>query len=149
MTTMDILRPYEAQMIADRRWLHEHPELSGQETQTIDYIVKALEEMGLSIHIIPDGGVIAYIRGNKSGKTVMLRADIDALPIQEPTHNLSKERVCVSENDGVMHACGHDAHTAVLLTAGEVLNANKEELNGDVLLVFERGEEGGTNIWKI
>lgn len=150
---MDILNAVEnlyPKMVERRRHIHRHPELSTKEDQTCAYIMEQLTEAGIEEVInIPDGGVIAYIRGNKSGKTVMLRADIDALPIQEPTYNLSKERVCVSENDGVMHACGHDAHTAMLLTAGEVLNANKEELNGDVLLVFERGEEGGGNIWKI
>ena len=67
MNTLDLIRPYEAQMIADRRWLHEHPELSGQETQTIAYIVKAMEELGLSIHIIPNGGVIGVLNEKAEG----------------------------------------------------------------------------------
>ena len=143
MTTMDILRPYEAQMIADRRWLHEHPELSGQETQTMDYIVKALEEMGLSIHIIPDGGVIGVLNERAEGPCVLLRADVDALPVMESEENLVERRCCISKNPGVMHACGHDAHTAMLLAAARALTAIKEDVQGCVLFVFERGEEKG------
>ena len=143
MTTMDILRPYEAQMIADRRWLHEHPELSGQETQTMDYIVKALEEMGLSIHIIPDGGVIGVLNEKAEGPCVLLRADVDALPVMESEENLVERRCCISKNPGVMHACGHDAHTAMLLAAARALTAIKESVQGCVLFVFERGEEKG------
>ncbi|MBP3524481.1 MAG: hypothetical protein J6M56_13040 [Clostridia bacterium] len=84
MNTLDMLRPYEPQMIADRRWLHEHPELSGQETQTLGYIVSALEALGLGIHIVPDGGVIGVLGESKEGPCVLLRADCDALPVQEP-----------------------------------------------------------------
>lgn len=143
MTTMDIVRPYEAQMIADRRWLHEHPELSGQESQTIDYIVKALEELGLGIHIIPNGGVIGVLNEKAEGPCVLLRADIDALPIMESEENLVERRGCISKNPGVMHACGHDAHTAMMLAAARALTAIKENVPGCVLFVFERGEEMG------
>ena len=143
MTTMDRIRLYEEQMIADRRWLHEHPELSGQESQTIDYIVKALEELGLSIHIIPNGGVIGVLNEKAAAPCVLLRADVDALPVMESEENLAECRRCISKNPGVMHACGHDAHTAMMLAAARALTAMKEDVPGCVLFVFERGEEKG------
>ncbi len=143
MTTTDMLRPYEAQMIADRRWLHEHPELSGQETQTMDYITRALEEMGLGIHVIPNGGVIGTLNEKTEGPCVLLRADVDALPVTESPENLAQTRRVISKNLGVMHACGHDAHTAMLLGAARALSAQKDAVPGCVLFVFERGEEKG------
>ena len=143
MNTLDMLRPYEQQMIADRRWLHAHPELSGQETQTLGYIVSALEELGLGIHIVPDGGVIGVLGERKEGPCVLLRADCDALPVQESPTNLQYPRCCVSKNPGVMHACGHDAHMAMLLGAARALAAHSEDVPGRVLFVFERGEEKG------
>ena len=143
---MDILkcvREHEAQMIADRRWMHEHPELSGQERETAGYIVSALKELGLKVHIVPDGGVIGVLNAEAEGPCVLLRADIDALAIEESTENLCMPRVCVSKAPGVMHACGHDAHAAMLLCAARVLAAAKEEVSGCVLFVFEQGEEKG------
>lgn len=133
----------EAQMLAERRYLHANPELSGQETKTADYVVSALEALGMSIHIVPNGGVIGVLNEKKDGPCVLLRADIDALPIQESTQNLKGPRSVVSQNPGVMHACGHDAHTAMLLCAARVLTRMKDELAGSVLFVFERGEEIG------
>jgi len=143
MTMLNLIRPYETQMIADRRWLHEHPELSGQETQTIAYIVKTLEELSLTIHVIPNGGVIGVLNEGAEGPCVLLRADCDALPVQESEENLSQKRCCVSQNPGVMHACGHDAHTAMLLGAARALTAIKDDVSGCVLFVFEQGEEKG------
>ena len=140
---MDILgsvRACEAQMIADRRWMHEHPELSGQERETIGYIVSALKALGLQVHIVPDGGVIGVLNAEVEGPCVLLRADIDALAIEERAENLRMSRVCVSQTQGVMHACGHDAHAAMLLCAARVLAAAKEEVPGCVLFVFEQGE---------
>lgn len=141
MTTLEMLRPFEAQMTADRRWLHEHPELSGCETETLGYIVKALEALHLGIHIVPGGGVIGVL--GEGEPCVLLRADCDALPIQEGPTNLTFPRCCVSQNPGVMHACGHDAHMAMLLGAARALAAHREEIPGCVLFVFERGEEKG------
>lgn len=143
MTTIELLRPYEAQMIADRRWLHAHPELSGQERQTLDYIGRALEEMGLDVHTVPDGGVIGVLNGQADGPCVLLRADVDALPVTENPENLAGQRCCVSQNPGVMHACGHDAHAAMLLGAARALAANRVQVPGCVLFVFEQGEEKG------
>ncbi|MGN0775336.1 MAG: M20 family metallopeptidase [Candidatus Ventricola sp.] len=143
MKTLNMLRPFETQMIADRRWLHEHPELSGEEHQTLAYITSALKALDLHVHVVPDGGVIGVLGGEKDGPCVLLRADCDALPIQESAANLSAARCCVSQNPGVMHACGHDAHMAMLLGAARALAAHREDVTGCVLFVFEQGEEKG------
>ncbi|MCF0151457.1 MAG: amidohydrolase [Firmicutes bacterium] len=132
-----------------RRHLHENPELSAVEFKTLEYIRDFLTEVGISYTEIEDGGILGFIKGDHPGKTVLLRGDIDALPIQEPEKNLKNVRVCRSNNDGVMHACGHDAHTSMLMTAGKILNDHKDELKGNVILCFERGEEGGGNIMQI
>ena len=141
MTTIDMLRPFEQQMIADRRWLHEHPELSGQETQTLGYIVSALEALGLGIHIVPDGGVIGVLGESGAGPCVLLRADCDALPVQESPTNLQYPRCCVSKNPGVMHACGHDGHAAILLNAVRLLAAKQKDLAGELRFIFQHAEE--------
>lgn len=143
MQILDAVRAFEAQMIEERRYLHANPELSGQETKTADYIVSQLDALGMNIHIVPSGGVIGVLNGGKEGPCVLLRADIDALPIQESEKNLKALRGVISQNPGVMHACGHDAHTAMLLCAARVLTQMKDELAGCVLFVFERGEEIG------
>ncbi len=142
MNSLKMARPFEAQMIADRRWLHAHPELSGQEDGTLAYVASALRALGLAVHDVPGGGVIGELRGG-DGPCVLLRADCDALPIQEDACNLAGPRCCVSQNAGVMHACGHDAHMAMLLCAARALCAQREAIGGSVLFVFERGEEMG------
>lgn len=126
--------------------MHENPELSMQETNTIKYVCNELEQMRIPYKIIPDGGIIGTIKGKKNGKTLILRADLDALPMQEATTNLRKEKVAVSKVAGVAHTCGHDAHTAMLLGAAKLLSEHKEQLNGTILLVFEQGEEIGGGI---
>lgn len=122
-----------------RRHFHANPELSNQEQQTSRYVVERLREMG--IDDIKTGvarhGVVALIRGRKPGPTVALRADMDALPIQEQTG-----LPFASKNAGVMHACGHDAHTAMLLGAAEVLMAMRDDMRGNVKLIFQPAEEG-------
>ncbi len=140
---------YRDLVIERRRHIHENPELSNQEVETVKYIISELKKDGMDPIEIKDGGVITYIRGPKPGKTILLRADCDALPIDEPEFNLKRKRTCRSKNPGVMHACGHDTHTATLLTAAKILNEQKEELEGTVLVCFERGEEGGGNIRQI
>jgi len=130
-------------MIRDRRWLHEHPELSGQEKMTLDYVVSALRTLGVGIHIVPNGGVIGVLGNPQEKPCVLLRADVDALEIKEKAENLKRPRSCISQNDGAMHACGHDAHTAMLLGAARTLKALKDDLPGCVLFVFEQGEEKG------
>ena len=143
MNTMELLKPYEAQMIADRRWMHEHPELSGQEEQTLEYIISALRALGLGVHVVPDGGAIGVLGDEGAHPCVLLRADVDALPICEIEENLAGAKSCTSKYPGVMHACGHDAHAAMLLGAARALAAKREEIAGCVLFVFEQGEERG------
>ena len=129
----------EAAIIADRRYLHRHPEPSCGEVETTAYIVKRLTEMGIPVQTFDDiTGCIGTIEGGKPGRTVMLRADIDALPITEDT-GLEFS----SENPGYMHACGHDCHTSMLLGAASILNGMKDELAGTVKLIFQMGEEIG------
>lgn len=129
-----------------RRHLHENPELTSFEFNTLGLIKSELTSMGIEWVEVPDGGIVGQIHGGKPGKMVLMRADMDALPIQENSKNLVGEKVCVSKVPGVSHACGHDMHTAMLLTEAKILNEIKEELNGDVVLCFERGEEGGGQI---
>lgn len=127
-----------ADIIAWRRHLHAHPELSYAERNTGKYIADRLRALGIEVREgIAGTGVIGVVRGARPGAAcVCLRADIDALPIQEK--NTCDYR---STNDGVMHACGHDAHTAMVLGAGAILHALREEWGGTVLLLFQPGEE--------
>ena len=125
-------------IVTHRRWLHAHPELSHQETQSATYIASVLRSLGLEVHEnVGSRGVTALIEGAKPGKCVALRADFDALPIQEPNSDLP---YC-SQNPGVMHACGHDTHAAMLLGAAAVLNELRGEFSGSVKLIFQPAEE--------
>lgn len=123
-------------MVEARRYLHKHPELSKNEYNTQKYIISKLEEENIPCRKIADTGVVGVIKGAKPGKTVGIRADIDALPILEESG-----RPYCSENKGVMHACGHDAHTAILLGTAKFFNSIKEQLNGNVKLFFQPAEE--------
>lgn len=130
----------EKYILEQRHWLHAHPELGTKEFKTTEHIVNELQKYGIDVQTFDDiTGCIGTIKGAYPGKTVMLRADIDALPIQE-------ENECgfCSQNAGVMHACGHDCHTAMLLAAGKMLAAHKDELHGTVKLLFQMAEEIGT-----
>ena len=136
------VNPYVVEM---RRYFHEHPELSNQEDKTIDRIGQELAGMGIEYEVVPHGGIVAILEGKTpgKGKTVLLRADCDALPVLEKKDNLAGPRVCCSKVDGVMHACGHDGHTAILLGAAKILNEHKDEIAGKIILFFERAEENG------
>lgn len=129
--------------ISVRRRLHEHPETMGEEVETMKFICAQLDEMGIPYVKVENGGIIGQIHGAKPGKMLLMRGDIDALPIEENPMNLKQKKCCVSKIPGVSHACGHDAHTAMLLTEAKILNAHKDELSGTVVLCFEQGEEGG------
>ena len=130
---------YENEIIEDRHWFHRHPELSHKEKVTSEKICARLDEMGVSYEVLPPNyGVVATIKGGENGKTIALRADIDALPVNEET-----ELPFASESPGIMHACGHDAHAAMLLGATKVLNEVKEELSGTVKCFFQSAEETG------
>lgn len=122
---------------AFRRDLHGQPELSGEEMETSKKIQEKLDEYGIHYFTgYAKTGVLAVIEGSKPGKTVGLRADIDALPITEKADVPFKSKV-----DGKMHACGHDAHTAMLLGVGKLLQQQKDEIAGTVLLIFQPAEE--------
>ena len=123
-------------VIALRRDLHRHPELSGKETETRKRLRSELESHGISCREIGATSLVGTINEGKGGRIVMLRADIDALPIKEQ----SGEEF-TSVNEGVMHACGHDAHSAMLMGAARILLAMKDELPGEVRLVFQEAEE--------
>ncbi|GAB4382518.1 MAG: M20 family metallopeptidase [Salibacteraceae bacterium] len=123
-------------VIQHRRYLHRHPELSFQEHNTAAYVAGELSRMGLSPVRVADTGVVAHIAGKDGDRVVALRADMDALPITE-----QNEVDYRSENPGVMHACGHDVHTASLLGVAELLTRMKDEFSGTVKLIFQPGEE--------
>ena len=130
-------RRYEEEIVSLRRYLHRHPELSGEEYGTSEKVQEELEKRGISFSSGYAGtGVLGVIAGGRPGRTVALRADMDALPIRE-----ENDHDFVSENEGVMHACGHDAHMAMLVGAGRLLDEIKDELPGRVLLVFQPAEE--------
>lgn len=142
----ELARRYAEKIINFRRHLHTHPELSFAEYETSAFVAGALKEIGL----IPKEGIAGtglsvQIKGkNPSSKTIALRADMDALPIQEANDVPYK-----SKNNGVMHACGHDVHTASLLGTAHILNELKDEFEGTVQLIFQPGEEkfpGGASL---
>ncbi|MDR3138988.1 MAG: amidohydrolase, partial [Treponema sp.] len=142
---LSLAKASENYTVEVRRHLHRHPELTRVEFETLKYIRSHLEKWGIPYVEVEDGGIFAFIGDESRGKTVLLRADIDALPIQEDPRNLARKREVISEVPGVQHACGHDAHTAMLLTAGKILKEYEGKIPGRVLLMFERGEEGGGN----
>ncbi len=139
-TTDDILREAERMkdwLVSIRRDFHMHPELSTKEFRTHDKITEYLKELGIEYESnVADTGVVGIIRGVKEGKTVALRGDIDALPITEKNDVSYK-----STNEGVMHACGHDAHTTIVLGAAKYLQENRDQFAGNVKLFFQPAEE--------
>lgn len=146
MDTLKLANQVEQYVIDMRRDFHKYPEISLQEKRTIEVITKKLETMGIDFEIVPNGGVLGTIKGKKQGKTLILRADMDALPMTEATTNLKKPRNVISENKGAAHMCGHDGHSAMLLGVAKVLSENNDSLRGNVILAFEQGEENGAGI---
>ncbi|MDI9357852.1 MAG: M20 family metallopeptidase [Phycisphaerales bacterium] len=140
-----LAKQYLQEFIAVRRHIHQHPELSYQEFQTSNYIKQQLQELGIPFQVLAKTGVVGLIQGKDPHKrTVALRADMDALPIIEE----NQVPYC-SKNKGVMHACGHDVHTACLLGAAKILQTLKEEWYGTIKLIFQLGEEknpGGASL---
>ncbi|MBN2385966.1 MAG: amidohydrolase [Anaerolineales bacterium] len=121
-----------------RRDFHAHPELGFEEVRTAGIVAKELTALGLEAHTgIAETGVVAMLEGAKPGPVLLVRADMDALPITEETG-----ADYASQNQGRMHACGHDGHTAILLTVAKLLHAHRDELAGSVKLVFQPAEEG-------
>jgi hippurate hydrolase len=141
----DLARQYAPAFIEIRHHLHAHPELSYREFETSAFIQKKLSDLSIPFDIKAGTGVIGLIEGKNPGKRIIaLRADMDALPIQEE-NNVSYK----SQNQGVMHACGHDVHTSILLGASKILNELKNEWEGTVKLIFQPGEErnpGGASL---
>src|SRR3954469_13633368 len=136
----------EDKLIAWRRDIHEHPELGEQETRTAALVAEHLKKLGLEVRTgVAQTGIVALLRGGKPGPVVALRADMDALPVKEPAGLpfASKARGKYLGRDvDVMHACGHDAHTAILMATAEVLAGIKDELPGTVKFIFQPAEEG-------
>ncbi|MEQ9423729.1 MAG: M20 family metallopeptidase [Cyclobacteriaceae bacterium] len=128
-----------------RHHLHSNPELSFQEHKTSKFIQSELDRIGIEYKVMANTGVIGLIKGeNPDSQTIALRGDIDALPILEKNNVPYK-----SQNEGVMHACGHDVHTTCLLGAAEILNSHKSQFEGSVKLIFQPGEEklpGGASL---
>lgn len=134
----EICKDLQDEIVTMRRDLHQIPEIGGDLPETKAYVMKKLTEMGIPFtENKSDSGLIAEITGGRPGKTIALRADMDALPIQE-----ANEVEYVSRHEGIMHACGHDAHTAMLLGAARVLSGNRDRIPGTVRLLFQTDEEG-------
>ena len=126
-------------MLEQRNYFHAHPELGLKEFNTCERIQEELNKTGITNKRVAGTNIIAQIDSGKKGKTLFIRADIDALPIQEKNDVPYK-----SQNDGVMHACGHDGHTAYLLGAAKILKEHTEDFTGKVILCFQAAEEIGT-----
>lgn len=140
MDIMEEVHKIKEYIINLRRFFHQNPELSGEEENTINHIKLELERLEIDYIEVANGGILGFINKEK-GKKVLLRADVDALPVKETTKNLLQKRACISKNKGVMHACGHDGHIAMLLGTAKILQENREKINGQIILCFERGEE--------
>jgi amidohydrolase len=140
----------ESRMIAWRRDIHQHPELSNQEHRTAALVAAHLRQLGMEVQTGVGGtGVVGLLKGNHPGKVVALRADMDALPVKEmvdlPFASKAKGKHMGVTVD-VMHACGHDGHTAILMAAAEVLSSMKDSINGTVKFIFQPAEEGASEL---
>ncbi|CAD2072004.1 M20 metallopeptidase family protein [Phocicoccus pinnipedialis] len=130
-------REHFAETVRLRRHFHMHPELSFKEVETPKFIAEYLKDIGIEVETgVGGNGVVGRLNIDRNKPTVALRADFDALPIQD-----EKKVPYKSQVDGVMHACGHDAHTAVLLTVAKILTKHKDELKGNVVFIFQHAEE--------
>jgi amidohydrolase len=136
----------ESKVIAWRRDIHQHPELSNRETRTAAKVAEHLKSLGIEIQTsVAKTGVVGILKGGKPGPVIALRADMDALPVTERNSLpfASKEKTVFNgQETGVMHACGHDSHVAILMGVAEVLAKNKNELKGTVKFIFQPAEEG-------
>jgi amidohydrolase len=139
-------RAEEPKVIAWRRHLHEHPELSNREVETGKYIAEHLRSLGIEVQTgIAHTGVVGVLKGGKPGKVVALRSDMDALPVVEESDLPFKSTVkteYIGQQVGVMHACGHDAHMAILMGVAEVLAGVRDQIPGTVKFIFQPAEEG-------
>jgi amidohydrolase len=132
------IEKFRSEIVKIRRFIHMNPELANREVETAKLIASRLEPLGLEVRTgVAKTGVVAVLRGGQPGPAVAVRADLDALPVQEATGLPYK-----SLNPGVMHACGHDVHSAVVLGTAMVLNALKADVKGTVTFIFQPAEEG-------
>ena len=136
MNVRDITKKYKDYIIEKRRYFHMNPEPSFNEYNTSKVVQEELTKIGIPFEIFAKTGIIATIKGKSSGKTVLLRADMDALEVCEK-NNVSYK----SQKEGLMHACGHDGHIAMLLGAAHVLNEIKNDISGEIKLFFQPAEE--------
>lgn len=136
MKVRNLAKEYKEYVINLRREFHMYPEPSWQEVRTSGRVKEELAKIGIPYKEMAKTGVMAIIKGKHEGKTVALRADMDALQVKE----LNEVSYC-SKNDGIMHACGHDGHTAMLLGAAKILNEMKDDIKGTVRLLFQPAEE--------
>lgn len=139
MNIKKIAEKYKDYIIEKRRYFHMYPESSNNEFNTSKIIQKELDKLKIPYKVVAKTGVIAEIKGKKTGKTILLRADMDALEVSEKNEVSYKSQI-----EGRMHACGHDGHTAMLLGAAHILNDIKDNINGNVILFFQKAEEVGT-----
>ncbi|WP_296113371.1 M20 family metallopeptidase [uncultured Anaerococcus sp.] len=134
-------------IIKTRRYLHENPEVSEKEYQTSAYLKKKCEDLNLLVEDVPEStGFTALLDTGRAGKTLGIRADIDALAIEEDKCNLKEEKVSVSKNPGVSHACGHDSHMTIGLLSAKILKDLEDDLDGKIYFIFESAEETGAGI---
>jgi amidohydrolase len=136
----------ESKVIEWRRNFHENPELSNREFKTAEKIAAHLKSLGIEVQTgVAHTGVVGVLKGDHTGKVLALRADIDALPVVERADLPFKSRVTSTfggQDVGVMHACGHDTHTAILMGVAEILSKNKDKINGTIKFIFQPAEEG-------
>lgn len=137
MDVKEVAAQYSDYQIEMRRYFHSHPEVSDKEFNTSDVVKKELDKIGVPWKKCGmETGILATVKGAKPGKTILIRGDMDALTVKEET-----DLPYASQNEGVMHACGHDCHTSMLLTAAHILNDMKDNLSGTVKLAFQPAEE--------
>ncbi|MCG8463874.1 MAG: amidohydrolase, partial [Xanthomonadales bacterium] len=137
---------YQPKVVEWRRHFHENPELSNREFETSKFIAAELQRLGMEVETgIAHTGVVGVLKGGKPGPMVAVRADMDALPVKEQTGLPFASQVTTEFNGqevGVMHACGHDSHMAMLLGVAEVMAAMRDDLPGSILFIFQPAEEG-------
>lgn len=137
------VKALETKIIEDRRRFHIDAEVGGNEYRTMGYILSEMTALGLEPIWVNEGlSAIFEFDTGKSGKTLVLRADIDALAMQEDEFNLKQKKVVVSKNDGACHACGHDGHAAMLISVAKIIVENKDGFSGKFVFFFESDEEG-------
>ena len=140
---IDAVKALESKIIEDRRRFHTDAEIGGNEYKTMEYVLSEMSALGLEPIWVREGlSAIFEFDTEKPGKTLALRADIDALPMQEDEFNLKRKKVAVSKNAGACHACGHDGHCAMLISVARIIIENKADFRGRFVFFFESDEEG-------